>query len=152
GTLAMRGHRNHMQAINEVFKAGGLKAMVDKKILKSGVMYECIKNGVPFVLAGSIRDDGPIPDVVTDVVEAQRKYKHVLKGVKMVLMFSTMLHSIAVGNMLPSSAKVVAVDISQPVVTKLIDRGTAQAVGIVTDVGAFLPIVADHLEKIARRK
>jgi lysine-ketoglutarate reductase/saccharopine dehydrogenase-like protein (TIGR00300 family) len=152
GTLAMRGHRNHMQAVNEVFKAGSLKAMVDKKILKSGVMYECIKNGVPFVLAGSIRDDGPIPDVVTDVVEAQRKYKHVLKGARMVLMFSTMLHSIAVGNMLPSSAKVVAVDISQPVVTKLVDRGTAQAVGIVTDVGAFLPIVADHLEKIARRK
>jgi lysine-ketoglutarate reductase/saccharopine dehydrogenase-like protein (TIGR00300 family) len=151
GTLAMRGHRNHMQAINEVFKAGGLKAMVDKKILKSGVMYECIKHNVPFVLAGSIRDDGPLPDVVTDVVEAQRLYKKVLKGAEMVLMFSTMLHSIAVGNMLPSSVKVVAVDISQPVVTKLVDRGTAQAVGIVTDVGAFLPIVADHLEKLSRK-
>jgi lysine-ketoglutarate reductase/saccharopine dehydrogenase-like protein (TIGR00300 family) len=151
GTLAVRGHRNHMQAINEVFKAGGLKAMVEKKILKSGVMYECIKHGVPFVLAGSIRDDGPIPDVVTDVVEAQRMYKKVLKGAKMVLMFSTMLHSIAVGNMLPSSVKVVAVDISQPVVTKLVDRGTAQAVGIVTDVGAFLPIVADHLGKMSRK-
>jgi lysine-ketoglutarate reductase/saccharopine dehydrogenase-like protein (TIGR00300 family) len=151
GTLAVRGHRNHMQAINEVFKAGGLKAMVDKKIIKSGVMYECIKNGVPFVLAGSIRDDGPLPDVVTDVVEAQRMYKKVLKGARMVLMFSTMLHSIAVGNMLPSSVKVVAVDISQPVVTKLVDRGTAQAVGIVTDVGAFLPIVADHLEKLSRK-
>lgn len=151
GTLAVRGHRNHMQAINEVFKAGGLKAMVDKKILKSGVMYECIKHNVPFVLAGSIRDDGPLPDVVTDVVEAQRMYKKVLKGAKMVLMFSTMLHSIAVGNMLPSSVKVVAVDISQPVVTKLVDRGTAQAVGIVTDVGAFLPIVADHLEKLSRK-
>jgi lysine-ketoglutarate reductase/saccharopine dehydrogenase-like protein (TIGR00300 family) len=151
GTLAVRGHRNHMQAINEVFKAGGLKAMVDKKILKSGVMYECIKHDVPFVLAGSIRDDGPLPDVVTDVVEAQRMYKKVLKGAKMVLMFSTMLHSIAVGNMLPSSVKVVAVDISQPVVTKLVDRGTAQAVGIVTDVGAFLPIVADHLEKLSRK-
>ncbi|MEW5841465.1 MAG: TIGR00300 family protein [Thermoproteota archaeon] len=149
GTLAVRGHRNHMQAINEVFKAGGLKAMVDKKILKSGIMYECIKNDVPFVLSGSIRDDGPIPDVVTDVVEAQRKYKEVLKGARMVLMFSTMLHSIAVGNMLPSTVKVVAVDISQPVVTKLIDRGTAQAIGIVTDVGAFLPIVAGHLEKMA---
>jgi hypothetical protein len=113
-------------------------------------MYECIKHNVPFVLAGSIRDDGPIPDVVTDVVEAQRMYKKVLKGARMVLMFSTMLHSIAVGNMLPSSVKVVAVDISQPVVTKLVDRGTAQAVGIVTDVGAFLPIVADHLEKITK--
>ena len=152
GTLAVRGHRNHMEAINEVFKAGGLKAMVDKKILKSGVMYECIKNNVPFVLAGSIRDDGPLPDVITDVVEAQRKYKEIIKGANMVLMFSTMLHSIAVGNMLPASVKVVAVDISQPVVTKLIDRGTAQAIGIVTDVGAFLPIVVDHLKQIATKK
>jgi lysine-ketoglutarate reductase/saccharopine dehydrogenase-like protein (TIGR00300 family) len=149
GTLAVRGHRNHMQAINEVFKAGGLKALVEKRLLKSGVMYECIKNGVPFVLAGSIRDDGPLPDVVTDVVEAQRKYKEVIKEAKLVLMLSTMLHSIAVGNMLSASVKVVAVDISQPVVTKLIDRGTAQAIGIVTDVGAFLPIVVDHLKEIA---
>jgi lysine-ketoglutarate reductase/saccharopine dehydrogenase-like protein (TIGR00300 family) len=150
GTLAIRGHRNHMQAINEVFKAGGIKAMVEKKIIKSGVMFECVRRGVPFVLAGSIRDDGPLPDVVTDVVEAQRKYKEVAKGAKMVLMLSTMLHSIAVGNMLPASVKVVAVDISQPVVTKLIDRGTAQAIGIVTDVGAFLPIVVGHLKQIAK--
>lgn len=151
GTLAVRGHRNHMQAVNEVFKAGGLKAMVQKKILKSGVMYECVMNDVPFVLAGSIRDDGPLPDVVMDVVEAQRKYKQIVHGARMVLMLSTMLHSIAVGNMLPASVKVVAVDISQPVVTKLIDRGTAQAIGIVTDVGAFLPIVVDHLKQMARR-
>jgi hypothetical protein len=112
-------------------------------------MYECIKNNVPFVLAGSIRDDGPLPDVVTDVVEAQRKYKEVIEGARIVLMLSTMLHSIAVGNMLPASVKVVAVDISQPVVTKLIDRGTAQAIGIVTDVGAFLPIVVEHLKEIS---
>ena len=151
GTLAVRGHRNHMQAVNEVFKAGGLKAMVQKKILKSGVMYECVMNDVPFILAGSIRDDGPLPDVVTDVVEAQRKYKQIVHGARMVLMLSTMLHSIAVGNMLPASVKVVAVDISQPVVTKLIDRGTAQAIGIVTDVGAFLPIVVDHLKQMARK-
>jgi lysine-ketoglutarate reductase/saccharopine dehydrogenase-like protein (TIGR00300 family) len=146
GTLAVRGHRNHMQAINEVFKAGSLKAMVQKKILKRGVMYECIVNHIPFVLAGSIRDDGPIPDVVTDIVEAQREYKDLLKGAKMVLMLSTMLHSIAVGNMLPADVKVVAIDISQPVVTKLLDRGTTQAIGIVTDVGAFLPMVVQHLE------
>jgi lysine-ketoglutarate reductase/saccharopine dehydrogenase-like protein (TIGR00300 family) len=152
GTLAVRGHRNHMQAINEVFKAGGIKALVEKKLLKRGVMYECIKSNVPFVLAGSIRDDGPLPDVVTDVVEAQRKYKEVIKGANMVLMFSTMLHSIAVGNMLSASVKVVAVDISQPVVTKLIDRGTAQAIGIVTDVGAFLPIVVEHLKEVAAAK
>ncbi|MGI0029705.1 MAG: TIGR00300 family protein [Nitrososphaera sp.] len=152
GTLAIRGHRNHMHAINEVFKAGGIKEMVEKKILKSGVMYECVRNNVPFVLAGSIRDDGPLPDVITDVVDAQRKYKEVAKGSNMVLMLSTMLHSIAVGNMLPASVKVVAVDISQPVVTKLIDRGTAQAIGIVTDVGAFLPIVVDFLKQMVTKR
>lgn len=150
GALAIRGHRNHMQAVNEVFKAGSLRAMVRQRILKNGVMYECIENNIPFVLAGSIRDDGPIPDVITDIVEAQRKYKQILEGAKMVLMLSTMLHSIAVGNMLPSSVKVVAVDISQPVVTKLIDRGTIQAIGIVTDVGAFLPTVVQHLENFEK--
>src|SRR5919106_5344153 len=148
GTLAVRGHRNHMRAINEVFKAGSLKAMVQKGILKSGVMYECLVHNVPFVLAGSIRDDGPIPDVITDIVVAQRKYKHILKDAKMVLMLSTMLHSIAVGNMLPASVKVVAVDISQPVVTKLLDRGTSQAIGVVTDIGTFLPMIVDHLTQI----
>ena len=147
GTLAVRGHRNHMRAINEVFKFGSLRTMVETKVLKKGIMYECIINNIPFVLAGSIRDDGPIPDVVTDVVEAQRKYKQVLKDTKMVLMLSTMLHSIAVGNMLPATVKVVAVDISQPVVTKLLDRGTTQAIGIVTDVGAFLPMVVQQLEQ-----
>ena len=150
GTLAVRGHRNHMQAINEVFKAGSLKTMVQKKILKCGVMYECIVNNVPFVLAGSIRDDGPIPDVITDVVEAQRKYKELLKGAKIVLMLSTMLHSIAVGNMLPADVKVIAIDISQPVVTKLLDRGTTQAIGIVTDIGAFLPMVVQYLEYMTK--
>ena len=153
GTLAIRGHRNHMQAINEVFKSGSMKAMVEKGILKKGVMYECITNDISYVLAGSVRDDGPIPGVLTDIVEAQREYKKVIKGTKMVLMLSTMLHSIAVGNMLPAAVKVIAVDISQPVVTKLLDRGTSQAVGIVTDVGAFLPIVVQYLERlIVKRK
>lgn len=137
-----------MQAINEIFKAGSIKAMVEKGILKKGIMYECIMNNIPYVLAGSIRDDGPIPDVLIDVVEAQREYKNVMKGTKMVLMLSTMLHSIAVGNMLPAKVKIIAVDISQPVVTKLLDRGTSQAVGIVTDVGAFLPIVVQYLEQL----
>ena len=148
GTLAVRGHRNHMLAINEVFKAGSIENMVRKRILKSGIMYECIVNKIPFVLCGSIRDDGPIPDVVADILEAQRQYKEVLKGANMVLMLSTMLHSIAVGNMLPAKVKVVALDISQPVVTKLLDRGTTQAIGVVSDVGAFLPMVVQQLEKI----
>ena len=148
GTLAVRGHRNHMQSINEVFKAGSIKNMVEQGILTKGVMYECINSNVPFVLSGSIRDDGPLPDVVTDVVEAQRQYKEVLKGAKMVIMLSSMLHSIAVGNMLPSYVKVIAVDINQSVVTKLLDRGTTQAIGIVTDVGVFLPMVLQYLQEI----
>ena len=148
GTLAVRGHRNHMLAINEVFKAGSIENMVRKRILKSGIMYECIVNKIPFVLCGSIRDDGPIPDVVADILEAQRQYKEILKGANMVLMLSTMLHSIAVGNMLPAKVKVVALDISQPVVTKLLDRGTTQAIGVVSDVGAFLPMVVQQLEKL----
>ncbi|MFY3741471.1 MAG: lysine-ketoglutarate reductase/saccharopine dehydrogenase-like protein (TIGR00300 family) [Candidatus Nitrosomirales archaeon] len=147
GTLAIRGHRNHMKAVNEVFKAGSIKTMVQKGVLKRGIMYECVKNNVPFVLAGSLRDDGPIPDVITDVVEAQRRHKELLKDADMVLMICTMLHSIAVGNMLPSNVKVVVVDISQTVVTKLLDRGTWQAIGIVSDVGAFLPIVVQQLEQ-----
>jgi lysine-ketoglutarate reductase/saccharopine dehydrogenase-like protein (TIGR00300 family) len=152
GTLAIRGHRNHMKAVNEVFKAGSIGAMVQKGILKRGIMYECVRNNIPYVLAGSLRDDGPIPDVITDVVEAQRKHKEVLKDADMVLMICTMLHSIAVGNMLPSSVKVVVVDISQPVVTKLLDRGTWQAIGIVSDVGAFLPTLVQHLEQISSTK
>ena len=108
---------------------------------------ECVKNKVPFVLAGSIRDDGPLPDVITDVVQAQREYKKVLKDASMVIMISTMLHSIATGNMLPANVKVIVVDISQPTVTKLMDRGTWQALGIVSDVGAFLPMVAAQIKK-----
>ncbi|GIU71539.1 MAG: TIGR00300 family protein [Candidatus Nitrosocaldaceae archaeon] len=148
GSLAVRGHRNHMRAINEVFKAGSIKDMVEQGKLTKGIMYECIKNNIPFVLAGSLRDDGPIPDVITDVVEAQRKHRELLKNTDMVLMISTMLHSIAVGNMLNANVKVVVVDINQPMVTKLLDRGTWQAIGIVSDVGAFLPLLLDNIKKL----
>jgi hypothetical protein len=126
--------------------------VIEQGILKKGIMYECIKNDIPFVLSGSIRDDGPLPDVVIDIVEAQRKYKEVLKDAKMVIMLSSMLHSIAVGNMLPSYVKVIAVDINQSVVTKLLDRGTTQAIGIVTDVGVFLPMVLQYLQEINQGK
>ena len=146
-TLAYRGHRNHMDTINAVFKAGSIANMVRSKKLKKGIMYECIKNKVPFVLAGSIRDDGPLPDVITDVAQAQREYKKIVKDASMVIMISTMLHSIATGNMLPANVKVIVVDINQPTVTKLMDRGTWQALGIVSDVGAFLPLVAQQLRK-----
>ncbi len=146
-TLAYHGHRNHMDTINAVFKAGSIANMVKSKKLTKGIMYECVKNKVPFVLAGSIRDDGPLPDVIIDVAQAQREYKKVLKDASMVIMISTMLHSIATGNMLPANVKVIVVDISQPTVTKLMDRGTWQALGIVSDVGAFLPLIAQQIRK-----
>ena len=147
-TLAKRGYRNHMDTINAVFKAGSIPKMVQQKKLKSGIFYECVKNKVPFVLASSIRDDGPLPDVITDVAQAQREYKKVLKDASMVIMISTMLHSIATGNMLPSKVKAIVIDINQPTVTKLMDRGTWQALGIVSDVGAFLPMVAQEIKRL----
>lgn len=152
GTLAVRGHRNHMAIVNEVFKAGSIRSMVESGRLTKGIMYECVRANVPFVLCGSIRDDGPIPDVITDVVEAQMQYKSLLKDANLVIMLSTMLHSIAVGNMLPASVKVIAVDINQAVVTKLLDRGTTQAIGVVTDIGSFLPIVIRNLENLSSKE
>lgn len=151
GSLAVKGHRNHMDTINAVFKAGSIVNMVKTGKLKRGIMYECVKRKTPFVLAGSIRDDGPLPDVITDTAEAQRKYKELLKDAKMVIMVSTMLHSIATGNMIPANVKVIVVDINQPTVTKLMDRGTWQALGIVTDVGAFLPLIAQEIKKLRRQ-
>ena len=150
GTLAVRGYRNHMQTINSVFKAGSIVKMVKSKQLSKGIMYECVRKNIPYVLAGSIRDDGPLPDVITDVVVAQQKYKEVLKNAKMVIMASTMLHSIATGNMLPADVKIIIIDINQPTVTKLMDRGTWQAVGVVSDVGAFIPMVTEELKKLKK--
>ena len=135
-----------MDTINAVFKAGSILKMVSSGKLKKGIFYECVKKKVPFVLAASIRDDGPLPDVITDIAQAQREYKKILKDADMVIMVSTMLHSIATGNMLPANVKVVV--INQPTVTKLMDRGTWQALGIVSDVGAFLPLVAQEVKKI----
>lgn len=147
-TLAKRGYRNHMDTINTVFKAGSISKMVKSGGLTKGIFYECVKKDIPFVLAGSIRDDGPLPDVITDVVEAQRQYKKILKSADMVIMISTMLHSIATGNMLSANVKVVVIDINQPTVTKLVDRGTWQALGIVSDVGAFLPLVVQQIKEL----
>ncbi len=147
-TSTTQGHRNHMAAINEIFRAGSLAAAVKTGRLRSGIMYECIQNNIPYILAGSLRDDGPIPDVITDVVEAQKMHKDYLKNVDMVVMLCTMLHSIAVGNMIPSTVKVVAVDINPSTVTKLLDRGTGQALGVVSDVGAFLPLLVGYLDEL----
>jgi lysine-ketoglutarate reductase/saccharopine dehydrogenase-like protein (TIGR00300 family) len=139
------GHRHHMHAINAIRRAGSLRKAVDSGVLKSGIMYECVKNDVDVVLAGSVRDDGPLPDVVVDMGEAQRRMRAALHGVEMALMIATMLHSIATGNMLPASVKVVAVDINPAVVTKLADRGTFQALGLVTDAELFVRELAEAL-------
>ena len=139
------GHRHHMIAINAIRRAGSLRAAVEQGILRQGIMYECIRNNVEMVLAGSIRDDGPLPDVITDTMQAQRQMRAALNGVELALMVSTMLHSIATGNMLPASVKVVAVDINPAVVTKLADRGTFQALGLVTDAELFMRELAEAL-------
>ena len=139
------GHRHHMRAINAIYRAGGLRQAVDGGILTSGVMFECIRRHVDYVLAGSIRDDGPLPDTVMNLVEAQDRYTASLQGVKLVLVLSTMLHGIGVGNMLPAWVRLVCVDINPAVVTKLADRGSSQTIGIVTDVGLFLRQLASAL-------
>ncbi|MGZ7050210.1 MAG: ornithine cyclodeaminase, nickel-pincer nucleotide-dependent, partial [Methanobacterium sp.] len=125
GEAVVRGHRHHIYAINEINKAGSIKESVDNGILTKGIMYECVKNNVPYVLAGSIRDDGPLPDVITDVIEAQEEMRNYTQNVDMVIMIATMLHSIAVGNILPSHVKSICVDINPATVTKLADRGSA---------------------------
>jgi len=140
------GHRHHMRAINAIYRAGGLKAAVEQRVLTSGVMYECIKRNVTCVLAGSIRDDGPLPETVMNLVEAQDRYAAALRGVSLVLVLSTMLHGIGVGNMLPAWVRLVCVDINPAVVTKLADRGSSQTMGVVTDVGLFLRQLASALQ------
>ncbi len=147
GRQEEHGHRNHMRAINAIYHAGGIQQAVDSGKLTKGVMYECVKAGVPFVLAGSLRDDGPLPDTITDMNQAQDAYAEQLKGAGVVLCLGSMLHSIATGNMLPSWVKVVCVDINPAVATKVSDRGTGQAVGVVTDVGQFLGSLASVLEE-----
>lgn len=142
---ATEGHEHHLWAINKIRRAGGIKQAVEQGILTRGVFYTCIKNGIDFLLAGSIRDDGPLPDVITDVLEAQDLMREKVRTVSFVLMLATTLHAIATGNLLPASVKSVIVDINPSVVTKLADRGTFQAMGLVTDVEPFLRELCRHL-------
>jgi len=138
GIPADHGHEHHIRAINAVRRAGSLRAAVESGVVRSGVMFELISHNVPFVLAGSVRDDGPMPDVITDMLEAQQRMRASIPGVGMAIMLSTMLHSIATGNMLPATVTTVCVDINPAAVTKLMDRGSHQSVGMVTDVGLFV--------------
>jgi lysine-ketoglutarate reductase/saccharopine dehydrogenase-like protein (TIGR00300 family) len=146
GMATEHGHEHHMRAINRVRAAGGLRQMVQSGQLTSGVMKSAIDHGVDFVLAGSVRDDGPLPDVITDMIVAQQRMRAALSGVRMALMLSTMLHSIATGNMLPAGVRTVCVDINPAVVTKLADRGSWQSIGLVTDVESFLRELALVIE------
>jgi lysine-ketoglutarate reductase/saccharopine dehydrogenase-like protein (TIGR00300 family) len=145
GVPVYGGHRHHMRAINAINRAGGIRAAVHSGVLSSGVMVECVRAGVDFVLAGSIRDDGPLVDTLTDINEAQDRYAAALGSAGLVLVLSTMLHGIGVGNMLPAWIPMVCVDINPAVVTKLADRGSSQTIGVVTDVGLFLHQLAHRL-------
>ncbi|MEO1432394.1 MAG: TIGR00300 family protein [Cyanobacteria bacterium J06632_19] len=148
GVSVRGGHRHHLKAINSVRRHGSIAKAVQAGMIQRGVMYECVKNNVPFALAGSIRDDGPLPDTQMDLIKAQEEYAELLKGADMILMLSTMLHSIGVGNMTPAGVKMVCVDISPAVVTKLSDRGSVESIGVVTDVGLFLSLLVQQLDKL----
>jgi lysine-ketoglutarate reductase/saccharopine dehydrogenase-like protein (TIGR00300 family) len=148
GVSVHGGHRHHLKTINTIRRCGSIAKAVEQGVLKSGVMYECVKNHVPFSLAGSIRDDGPLPDTKMDLIEAQVEYARLIEGADLILMLSSMLHSIGVGNMTPAGVKMVCVDINPAVVTKLSDRGSIESVGVVTDVGLFLSLLVQKLSKL----
>jgi lysine-ketoglutarate reductase/saccharopine dehydrogenase-like protein (TIGR00300 family) len=147
GLPTEEGHEHHLRAINTIRRLGGIRTAVERGALKKGIMYECVKHNVPFVLAGSIRDDGPLPEVITDALEAQRAMRERIHGVGFCLMVATMLHSIATGNLLPAWVKVACVDINPSTVTKLTDRGSVQTVGVVTDAEPFLRALVAELGK-----
>ncbi len=142
------GHEHHLRSINRIRRLGSIRNAVEQGVLTSGIMFECVQHDVPFVLAGSIRDDGPLPDVITDTLESQAAMRELIhsQGVTFCLMIATTLHSIAVGNLLPASVKTVCVDINPATVTKLADRGTFQSIGLVTDVEPFLRVLVDELK------
>lgn len=140
------GHRHHLKTINRVRACGGIAQAVQQGLLTGGIFYECVQGNVPFALAGSIRDDGPLPETQMDLIKAQEHYGKLLQGAQMILMLSSMLHSIGVGNMTPAGVKLVCVDINPAVVTKLADRGSVESTGIVTDVGLFLSLLLRQLQ------
>lgn len=150
-TLADAGHEHHLRAINTIRRAGGIRAAVEKGIVTSGIMHACVRHGVEVVLGGSVRDDGPLPEVITDVLEAQDRMRAALRGVGFALMVATALHSIATGNLLPAWVPAVCVDISPPVLTKLADRGSFQTIGLVTDVEPFFRSLVQEIDRAEAR-
>ncbi len=150
GDIAQAGHEHHLRAINRIRRAGSIRRAVDAGVLTSGIMYECVRSDVPFLLAGSIRDDGPLPDVITDALEAQQQMRLAIRDVSFCLMIATTLHSIAVGNLLPASVEVVCIDINPSTCIKLSDRGSFQTVGLVTDVEPFLRALVHEVEAAAK--
>jgi len=148
GKVLKRGYESHLIAINEIRKAGSIRAAVEKGILKKGVQYECIKRGIPVVIGGSVRDDGPMPDTITDVMVAQDEMRKYVRKSDMCIIAASMLHGIATGNILPSHVKTICIDINPYVVTRLQDRGTTQAVGIVSDPAVVISMIADELERL----
>jgi lysine-ketoglutarate reductase/saccharopine dehydrogenase-like protein (TIGR00300 family) len=139
------GHEHHIRAINRIRSVGGIREAVATGMLRGGVMYEAVRRGITVVLAGSVRDDGPLPEVVVDMIEAQRRMRQALRGVELCIMCASMLHAIATGNLLPAATKTVCVDINPSVVTKLADRGSSQTLGLVTDVESFLRELSESL-------
>jgi len=148
GQIVEAGHEHHLRSINRIRRLGGIRQAVEQGVLKSGIMYECVKNDVDYLLAGSIRDDGPLPDVITDALEAQRQMREKIRDVTFCLMIATTLHSVAVGNLLPAWVKCVCVDINPSTVIKLNDRGSFQTIGLVTDVEPFLRALVDDVHKL----
>jgi lysine-ketoglutarate reductase/saccharopine dehydrogenase-like protein (TIGR00300 family) len=147
-SVAETGHEHHLRAINRIRRCGSIRASVEQGVLTSGIMYECVQHGVDFLLAGSIRDDGPLPDVITDAIEAQRQMRAAIRDITFCLMIATMLHSVAVGNLLPAWVKVVCIDINPSTVIKLSDRGSFQTVGLVTDVEPFLRALVQEVQAL----
>ncbi len=147
-SIAEAGHEHHLRAINRIRRCGSISAAVQQGVLTSGIMYECIKHNVDFLLAGSIRDDGPLPDVITDVMAAQRQMRAAIRDVTYCLMIATMLHSVAVGNLLPAWVKVICIDINPSTVIKLSDRGSFQTLGLVTDVEPFLRALVQEVQTL----
>jgi lysine-ketoglutarate reductase/saccharopine dehydrogenase-like protein (TIGR00300 family) len=145
GAPVDHGHRHHLAAINTIRRCGGIRQAVDQGVLTRGVFYECVRANVPFSLAGSIRDDGPLPDTQMNLIQAQDDYTRLVRGADMILMMGSMLHSIGVGNMTPSGVRLACIDINPAVVTKLADRGSLESVGVVTDVGLFLSLLVQRL-------